>query len=73
MCVILEHPIAPLRSRNRSIPKRVADVLDRALREEEVPADEKKMRPALAKLRYPDAGDLRDALEKALKREGISV
>jgi serine/threonine protein kinase len=71
-CVIAEHPIAPLRSRNPSIPKRVADVIDRALREEEVPADEQKLRAALARLRYPDAGDFRDALEKAFKQEGIT-
>ena len=73
MCVILEHPIAPLRSRDRSIPKSVADVIDRALREAEVSPDEKKMRLALAKLRYPDAGDFRDALEKAFKQERIIV
>ena len=73
MCVIIEHPIAPLRSRNHSIPKRVADVIDRALREEAVSANEHEMRAALAKLRYPDAGEFRDALRKALKQEGISL
>ena len=66
MRVIVENPIAPLRSRNRSVPRSVADVIDRALRETEVTADEKKMRLALAELRYPDAGAFRDALEKAL-------
>jgi serine/threonine-protein kinase len=73
MCVIVENPIAPLRERNPAIPKRVAEVIDRALREAEVPSDETKMRAALAKLRYPDASAFREALGKALEQSGISL
>jgi serine/threonine protein kinase len=73
MCVIVENQIAPLRERNPAIPKRVAEVIDRALREAEVPPDENKMRAALAKLRYPDAGAFRETLGKALGQSGISL
>ena len=72
MSVIMKQPIARLRSRNRDIPQSVADVIDRALHEAEVPADG-NMRTALAELRYPYAGFFRDALGKALKQEGILV
>jgi serine/threonine protein kinase len=73
MNVIASNPIAPLRQRNPAIPKRVADVLDRAVREAEVPNDGNKMRHELAKLRYPDAGAFREALGKALSDEGIAT
>ncbi len=42
------------------------EVINQALKETEVPADEGKMRSILAKLRYPDAGVFRDRLTRAL-------
>ena len=65
--VISENPMQPIRALNPAIPSRVADVIDRALRETEVPVDEIQMRKALSELRYKDAGAFRDALVVALK------
>ena len=71
--VIGENPIKPIRSVIPSIPAPVAEVLDRALYETEVPTDEANMRKILADLRFPDAGEFRDALARALKVSGISA
>jgi len=51
----------------------VAEVIDRALREDEIPANVSKMRAALAELRYPDAGAFQQALIKALEKSGIQI
>lgn len=67
MRIISENPPVPLRERRKDIPKSVAAVIDRALKEAEVPPDEAEMRSALVRLRYPDAGVFRDELAKALK------
>jgi len=63
----------PIQQRNPDIPAPVAAVIDRALRETEVAADETKMRAALADLRYPDAGAFKAALSSALQAAGITV
>jgi serine/threonine-protein kinase len=73
ICVITEHPIVPIRKRNAAIPKGIANVLDRALREKDVSNDPNEMRAALAELRYPDAGAFREALRVALKKEGFPL
>ena len=70
--VIMANAPVPLRKRNPSVPSPVAEVIDRALRETEVAADETEMRTVLAGLRYPDAGAFRSALANALKAAGIT-
>ncbi|HYG75066.1 MAG TPA: FHA domain-containing serine/threonine-protein kinase [Planctomycetota bacterium] len=69
--VIGDHPIDPIRSKVPSIPQKVADVIDRALLETEVPVDESEMRRILTELRYRDAGVFRDALAAAFEECGI--
>ena len=71
MNVIVGNPAIPIRQRKPEIPEPVAKVLDRALREEEVPYDENEMREALAQLRYPDAKAFRTALVEAFKEVGL--
>ncbi|MDM8524748.1 protein kinase [Desulfococcaceae bacterium HSG8] len=71
MRVISENPAVPIREHREDIPEPVARVIDRALREAEVPADETKMRSVLSRLRYPDAGVFRDKLIKALVKSGV--
>jgi serine/threonine protein kinase len=73
MGVIVNNAVPSLRTRNSEIPKPVAEVIDRAVREAEVSIDETKMRQALASLRYANAGAFRDALGKALRESGIPV
>ena len=70
--VIGENPIAPIRTFKAKFPAPVAEVLDRALRETEVPVDQAAMRQILTDLRYKDAGTFRDALEDAFKKCGIA-
>lgn len=72
MEVIIGNPAIPIRQRNPDIPKPVAGVIDRALREAEVPYDKIKMRETLARLRYPDARLFRDALVGAFEEAGLS-
>lgn len=67
--LIAKNQTVPIRRRCPDIPRKVADVIDRALSEDEVPIDEKEMRTALAKLRYPDAEAFNYALTNALKQE----
>jgi serine/threonine protein kinase len=67
MNVITANPLIPIRQRNPNIPEPLAQVLDRALREEDVPSDPTKMQEVLKKLRYADAGVFRDTLRNALK------
>lgn len=71
MKVIAGNTTIPIRKRNPDIPEPVAEVLDRALLETEVPHDEAKMRKVLSKLRYPDAGGFRDALVAAFDKVGL--
>jgi len=71
MSVIGANPPVPIRNRNPDIPKPIAEVIDRALHEAEIPHDKVKMRNALRKLRYPDAGAFRDALISAFRETGI--
>lgn len=68
--VILANRPVPIRERDPGIPGPVAQVLDRALQETEVPHGGREMRTLLAKLRYPDAGAFRDALVEALEQAG---
>lgn len=72
MNVIAGNPVIPIRKRNPAIPKPIAEVIDRALQEAEVPHNEIEMRNRLMKLRYPDAGVFRDALCKAFEEVGGS-
>jgi serine/threonine protein kinase len=72
MRVIAGNRIAPLRTRCPTVPDKVAAVIDRAVREAEVPADETRMRSELAELRYPDAAAFADALRQALRETGIA-
>ncbi|MDM8550590.1 FHA domain-containing serine/threonine-protein kinase [Desulfobacterales bacterium HSG2] len=72
MRIISENPPVPLCERQKNIPEAVAAVIDRALKEAEVPPDEAEMRSALVKLRYPDAGIFRDELAKAFKKAGLN-
>lgn len=71
MKVIGANPPIPIRHRNSNIPEPVARVIDRALREAEIPHDKVKMRNVLRELRYPDAGAFRDALIDAFREIGI--
>jgi class 3 adenylate cyclase len=71
--VIVTNPIIPIHDRNPDIPKMLADVIDRALREEEIPHDNVKMRETLKKLRYPDAGVFRNALVDTFKTMGVPL
>ena len=71
--VISDNPIPPLRSKNPGVPQPVADVIDRALRETEVPVDEVEMRRILADLRYKDAGDFHDAMAGAFAKSGLAT
>lgn len=72
MNVIAGNPVIPIRRRNPAIPKPIAEVIDRALQEAEVPYDESEMRNTLIKLRYPDAGVFRTALLEAFHEAGLS-
>lgn len=72
MTVIIGNPAIPIQQRNPEIPDPVAAVIDRALKEAEVPYDERKMREALSELRYPDAKAFREALAQALEESGLS-
>ncbi len=70
MRVLTKNPTIPIRERKTDIPKEVADVIDKALQEVEVPPDEIAMRNTLSHLRYPDAGALYEAFEKAFRKIG---
>lgn len=71
MMLFASNPPIPIRQRESSIPEPVAQVIDRALREQEVSHDIFRMRETLKNLRYPDAGVFREALLKAFKEAGI--
>ncbi|PID59078.1 hypothetical protein CSB45_01340 [candidate division KSB3 bacterium] len=73
MQIIVGNPAIPIRQCNPSLPGSVAKVLDRALLEAEVPYDERKMRNALAQLRYPDAKAFKHALQQAFEESGLST
>lgn len=68
--VILANPTIPIRQRRQNIPEPIANVLDRALREVEIPQNISKMREILHHLRYPDAGEFRKVLVQAFKEIG---
>ncbi len=72
MQIIVGNPAIPIRKRNPTIPEPVAQVIDRALLEAEVPYDEGKMREALSQLRYPDAKTFKEALQQAFERSGLT-
>jgi class 3 adenylate cyclase len=72
MNLLANSPPVPLRQRNPEIPEPVAQVIDRALREQEIPHDTAQMHTMLESLRYHDAGVFRDALAQALKEVGIT-
>ena len=64
--VIVTNPPVPIRKRNPNIPETLAEVIDKALKERELPHDEKEVTTLLRQLRYPDAAAFRDALIQAL-------
>ncbi|GAK57021.1 serine/threonine protein kinase with FHA domain [Candidatus Vecturithrix granuli] len=68
--VILANPTIPIRQRRQNIPAPLAKVIDRALRETEIPQSLSKMREILLHLRYRDAGEFRNALVQAFKEIG---
>ncbi|MCZ7648335.1 MAG: serine/threonine-protein kinase [Planctomycetota bacterium] len=70
MMVIGNNPIPPILTRNPGLPLPLAQVIDRALRETEVPVDETLMRKTITQLRYPDAVFFREAIVQALRESG---
>ncbi len=64
MGVIASHPVVPIRDRNPQIPDPLARVIDRALREKEIPHDTRNVQKELQTLRYPDAGVFRETIFK---------
>ncbi len=66
MGVIASHPVVPIRDRNPQIPDPLARVIDRALREKEIPHDTRNVQKELQTLRYPDAGVFRETIFKVL-------
>ncbi len=73
MRVLAENPPIPIRKRRCDIPQPVADVIDRALQETEVPSDKHGMRNILGKLRFPNAEVFHKELLKAFKKSGIKL
>lgn len=73
MRVLAENPTIPIRDRLPDIPGPVADVIDRALKEVELPPDKQIMRDTLAEVRYPNAEVFRKELAAAFKKAGIRV
>ena len=71
MHVIASHPPVPIRKRNPELPKPLADVIDRGLREQELPHDDMQVRDTLRQLRYADAGEFRESLINAFKTMGF--
>ncbi|MFC1745870.1 protein kinase [Candidatus Riflebacteria bacterium] len=69
--VLGKNPTIPILDRRKDIPPAIAAVIDRALKEIDVPPDVEKMKKALAELRYPDAGAFHQALLQALKSSGL--
>lgn len=67
--VISANPVIPIQERRGDIPNAVGAVIDQALKETEVPADEEKMRSALAQLRYPNASVFRKKLTEAFRKK----
>ena len=67
--VIVTNPPVPIRKRNPNIPEALAKIIDKALKEQELPHDEKEVTTMLRQLRYPDAAAFRDALIQALEQE----
>lgn len=72
MQIIMGNPAIPIQQRNPNIPAPIAQVIDRALKEAEVPYDEVKMRDALAELRYADAAVFQKALLDAFESAGFT-
>lgn len=73
MLVLAENPPIPIRERNGDIPLPLAEVIDRALTEAEVPSDKSEMRKILAAIRYPDAGVFLRELAVAFRKIGIRI
>ncbi len=71
MRVLAENPTIPIRERLADIPGPVANVIDRALKEVDLPPDKHVMRDTLANVRYPNADVFRRELSKAFKKAGI--
>lgn len=66
MGVIASHPVVPIRDRDQNIPEPLARVIDRALREKEIPQETRNVQKELQTLRYPDAGLFRETIFKVL-------
>ncbi|GAK50001.1 serine/threonine protein kinase with FHA domain [Candidatus Moduliflexus flocculans] len=66
MGVIASHPVVPIRERDPQIPEPLARVIDRALREKEIPQETRNVQKELQTLRYPDAGVFKETIAKVL-------
>ena len=66
MGVIASHPVVPIRDKAPHIPEPLARVIDRALREKEIPQETRNVQKELQTLRYPDAGVFRETIFKVL-------
>lgn len=73
MTVIATRPVVPIRERIAQIPEPLARVIDRALREKEIPQDDRGIQKELRILRYPDAGVFRENLLKAFQEIGVGA
>ncbi len=73
MLVLAENPPIPIRERDGNIPGPLAEVIDRALAETEVPSEKSEMRKVLAAIRYPDAGAFLKELAGAFKKIGFTI
>jgi len=71
MLLISNNPPIPLRQKDPTIPKPIAQVIDQALKEQEIPHDVEQMHTMLQTLRYADAGTFRDALVQAFQEIGL--
>lgn len=71
--VISLKPTIPVRIRCPEVPEPVADVIDKALRETEVPADDPNIGDTIGKLRYKNAGEFYQELISALKVSNLNV
>lgn len=71
MLLIANNPPVPLREKDPTVPDPVAKVIDRALREQELPHDIQQMHTMLQTLRYPDAGAFQKALIQAFQEIGL--
>jgi serine/threonine protein kinase len=73
LTAIAANRVVPIRQRDPRLPPPIAQVLDRALAEPEVPGDENRMRAVLAETRFADATAFRGALMTAAAQAGLAT